>query len=287
MCNVLTSVTVKALPQLLTSDKRGQLLKRKKRPLQGRTFRVFNRIANQFNWGLIVDVGSNYGEMIFYSSMNRKQRIIAIEPNTEIFDCLKINLAEFRNVTILNAAAGTFNGSAFLETKKGHSGRAYVTHSPTALKIAVLDLAEVISQEQLSPVLVKIDIEGGEADVVLHTTHSAGQEIVWLTESHSFDHQNFKNLFEKYRVYDIDSSRYRIMEVNNMNLDRYISESSCRGNNCLLVPFKSSLVWPSIKNLRDPIWFQLERIASWLHRNGFREVLVGKKLNKNNQAIEI
>lgn len=269
------------LPSVVINEPRGQLLLRKRRPLQGRTFRVFNNIARKYSWDLIVDVGANYGEMIFYSSIPKDADIVVIEPNKPIFECLRRNLKEFINVTFLNVAVGPITSVAFLDTTKGHSGRVGLSSEPTQTQIQVSNFAEIVNAYESEKVLVKLDIEGGEFEIVRLTTKQSNSQIYWVVETHNFTSEEFSHLLSDYLVFDIDSPFERVKMVSSGSLHRYIKDTKKRGRNCLLVPKKSPWSLTEVKKFRSLIWFLIEFVAGFLYKMGLRGILVGPKFRAN------
>lgn len=267
------------LPATLTTDKRGNLLLRKKRPLQGRTFRVFNKLAVLINWDLIVDVGSNYGEMIFYSSIPKDKKICVIEPNPDIFACLCVNLKEFANIEFINMAVSARNGHAYLDTNRGHSGKSSITKENIGLKVKTVRLERLLGGFDYGRVFIKIDTEGGEQEIIKSIAHKTGTLPVWLAETYAFSKTDFEEILSDYFVFDIDSNKSRVIEITRKNLSRYLAEKN-KGNNCLLVPIKNLEVISLVKGLRGKLWFFIELLAGWLHRRGFSELLVGRRLNR-------
>lgn len=271
----------RVLPSVIKTDPRAQLLLRKKRPLQGRTFRVFNNLAIKLSWDLIVDIGANYGEMIFYSSIPKNAEMLVIEPNKPIFECLKDNLREFTNIKYLNVAVGPKNSIGFLDTSKNHSGKVSLSSEPTEIQIQVSNFAEIVNAYKPGKILVKIDTEGGEFDIVALTTKQSNSEIYWLVETQSFTFEEFSLLFEDYLVFDIDSPSEKVRVISLDSLSGYINNTKSRGRNCLLIPKESTWSLAEVKRLRSSFWFCIEFIAGHLYKLGLGGILVGRKFMTN------
>jgi len=269
------------LPSVVINEPRGQLLLRKRRPLQGRPFRVFNNVAKKYSWDLIVDVGANYGEMIFYSSIPKDADIVVVEPNKPIFECLRRNLKEFINVIYLNVAVGPITCVAFLDTTKGHSGRVGLSSEPTQNQIQVSNFAEIVNAYKSEKVLVKLDIEGGEFEIVCLTTKQSNSKIYWLVETQNFTNEEFSLLLSDYLVFDIDSPFKRVKVVSSESLHGYVEDTKKRGRNCLLIPKESPWSLTEVKKFRSLFWFCIEFVAGFLYKIGLRGILVGPKFRAN------
>lgn len=264
------------LPAIQKADYRGKLLHRKRRPLQGRTFRVFNKLATSIKWDLIVDLGSNYGEMIFYSSIPKESKIYALEPNPEVFSCLCLNLKEFSNVRLIEAAISTSEGTANFDRNRGHSGRSRVTNGVTNLQIDTVNINRLIADFDYERTLIKIDIEGGEFDIIKALKRKDDSVPVWFAESYTFCKIEFKELLQTYRIFDIDSNIERVLEITTESIDQYLLNGK-KGNNCVLIPKTNQEILCLVKGLRGKTWFFFELCASWLHNHGFQSLLVGPK----------
>ncbi len=228
-----------------------------------------------------MDVGANYGEMIFYSSIPKDADIVVVEPNKPIFECLRRNLKEFINVVYLNVAVGPITCVAFLDTTKGHSGRVGLSSEPTQNQIQVSNFAEIVNAYKSEKVLVKLDIEGGEFEIVCLTTKQSNSKIYWLVETHNFTYEEFSLLLSDYLVFDIDSPFKRVKVVSSESLHGYVEDTKKRGRNCLLIPKESPWSLTEVKKFRSLFWFCIEFVAGFLYKIGLRGILVGPKFRAN------
>jgi len=216
--------------------------------------------------------------MIFYSSIPKDKKIFVIEPNPDVFACLCVNLRKFSNIKFINMALSARNGLAYLDINRGHSGKSNISKKRTGLKVKTFQLKRLLHGFDYGRVLIKIDIEGGELEIIKSIDNTSETLPVWLAETYAFSETDFEEILKNYFVFDIDSNISRIIEITRENLSRYIMEKN-KGNNCLLVPIKNREVIPLVKELRGKTWFCIEILASWLHMRGFSEPLVGRRLN--------
>jgi FkbM family methyltransferase len=130
-----------------------------------------------------VDVGANYGEFsVTAAALGR--RVIAVEANPFLADCLRESFAEFGQVTVVGAAAADREGSAsfFYNTRSsgsaslservprsernaGRDPRA-VSESRVALRRLDVLVPELLGASPRS-LLLKVDVEGFEEAVLL------------------------------------------------------------------------------------------------------------------------
>lgn len=127
--------------------------------------------------GTFVDIGASVGIFTLQASrrLGEAGRVLAFEPADDRFDCLKVNIMAngLLNVTAFHCAAGATNGEADLVE---------LTCGPNPCDISVRAVASAMTRPvgrrvplhrlddlipPLEPVtLVKIDVEGGELDVL-------------------------------------------------------------------------------------------------------------------------
>jgi FkbM family methyltransferase len=123
--------------------------------------------------GLFIDVGANFGWFSCAVAPITGAKVIAIEPDCTNCAALRLNLAGFANVTIVNAAVGAScdclpissraprnSGTVHIDIVGGSEPRDWV--AATSLQQL---LSRIVSPPE-RPVLVKIDVEGFEPQVL-------------------------------------------------------------------------------------------------------------------------
>ena len=127
-----------------------------------------NSIGIKLSEGTTIDIGGNIGiHAIEFSKISKK--VLSFEPNPRVYEILKINTKNLNNIEIFNYGCGKKNETLNLqETFKnlGASSAAFkVRYLDNTVKIQIKPLDEIF--DNLSSVnLIKIDVEGMEADVV-------------------------------------------------------------------------------------------------------------------------
>ena len=116
---------------------------------------------------LIVDAGANIGAASVYFAVTfPNARIVAIEPEASNFDVLKRNVQGLNVRCVHGALAARAGQSKIVDPGDGHWG--FRTETVAAGGVPNVTLADIFAEELkpgLFPFIVKIDIEGAEADV--------------------------------------------------------------------------------------------------------------------------
>jgi len=250
--------------KVLDHDSRGLLLKDLGHPLQRRTFRSWNRIATTLDWDHVIDIGSNYGEMIFFSNINLDQKITAIEANPKLIPMLTHNLRFFSNKTILSQAISSQKGFVNFNINEKHSGKSAISSQLSGELIEATTLEHLLENQAHNSVLIKIDIEGGENDLINSLLKFKSCKFLFFIESQTFDSEIYERLLSGFKVFCIDSDIKPIFEVTKEN-SKSFCQSRRKGRNCLLVP---SLLAPKIQKIkiRPRYFFFWEFLGSLLYR---------------------
>ena len=115
---------------------------------------------------LIIDAGGNIGTSTFYfQKVFPNAFSYVIEPESQNFRVLSINLAGRTNVKLFEGAIGSKSGTAFLDRRKDCDHRIVQSGEET---IHVIDTASILAEMEpmgAYPFLYKIDIEGSEHDL--------------------------------------------------------------------------------------------------------------------------
>ena len=119
---------------------------------------------------LIIDCGANIGlSAIYLKRIFPNSKIIAIEPDQQVFSQLSDNISAFgltKDVELLQAAAWTENGTlTFLSEGSvgGHLTEA-TTENPNTVSVQSVRLKDVLEDKNVF--FLKIDIEGAEYEVM-------------------------------------------------------------------------------------------------------------------------
>ena len=125
---------------------------------------------------VVLDVGANVGKWTeSLLEAEPKARVYAFEPSTEGFRELAKKFSTMSNVQIVKAAVGNVSGSATLWSDTPGSGLASLTRRKldhfnidfdVSEEVDVVTLDEWCEFNEVSPNLIKVDVEGHELDVL-------------------------------------------------------------------------------------------------------------------------
>lgn len=137
---------------------------------------------------IIIDAGANIGATsIWFAKRFPRARILAVEPDGENAACCRMNVMSFANIEIIEAAIGSSPGFASL---KNDSGEAWAVRTERGdekegVRICTVDeLLQAVPHGRLF--IVKIDIEGFEADLFDRNTAWLEEVAAVLIEPHDW-----------------------------------------------------------------------------------------------------
>ena len=132
----------------------------------------------------IVDIGANVGLFAYYATLNNKSCVIhAFEADPATHDVLSSNMAQVpdRQIVVNNCAVSNEDGTMefFSSEVSGWSSRYQSLGAANASAVTVpsIKLSSYLTEHDIRKIdVMKIDIEGGEFDVLL------GDHDLWNTE---------------------------------------------------------------------------------------------------------
>lgn len=144
---------------------------------------------------IVFDIGAHVGYFTVLMSQRAGSagKVFAFEPrrinNAFLRRHIKMNRCD--NVEVFDTCVGRQNGTARLETRIG-SGTGYV--SPTGnVEVQMVSIDEMVAQGRLpAPTFLKIDVEGGEVDVLegaRQTIEAHRPRIILATHGDELDRQ--------------------------------------------------------------------------------------------------
>jgi FkbM family methyltransferase len=117
--------------------------------------------------GGFVDVGANVGAFTLVAAEQPAARVLALEPHPGTYCYVAANVERngYRNVQLLQAAAGAQEGSVTITDTPGSSTTHIVRNAP-GLNVPLRRLDALLAEHDFQPDVVKIDVEGFELDVL-------------------------------------------------------------------------------------------------------------------------
>ncbi len=214
-------------------DGRGKRLAESRGNLNPDSLSLWNMAFGLYPWQTIVDVGSNYGEMLLTEPIlseaksNHELKIIAFEPNPSVLVALRRTLEECQlEVDIREAAVSdsitnkTFfvdpgwSGTSSLESSAASAvGTLPEGKKKTLVRVTTLD--EELAAKEPSALLMKIDIEGSEGDLLdgaqklLSSTPNYG---LFIEIMHMRD-DILLSLFRHGQVYVLNKKTYSLEQI--------------------------------------------------------------------------
>ena len=139
---------------------------------------------------LVIDAGANIGAAsVFFLCAYPSARVIAIEPEESNFDFLSRNVQGLDVKCIRGALSSTAGVSKIVPAPGGHwafqtrpaaGGEDGISHT------TINEIYEAELSNGLFPFIVKIDIEGAEADVFSQNTEWVDQTPILVVELHDW-----------------------------------------------------------------------------------------------------
>ena len=158
----------------------------------------FNRRVADGQSPLVVDAGTNIGATaLYFNALFGAPRIVAVESSAENFKLLELN-TDGRDIRCVNAAVSSQNGLAqVIDAAEGQYwayGTAPVGDDAVATPGKRLEVVPRITMNEIYaaeaggsfPLLAKIDIEGGEADLFSANTEWVDKTPLIIIELHDW-----------------------------------------------------------------------------------------------------
>jgi FkbM family methyltransferase len=162
---------------------------------------------------LIIDCGANIGmSVIFFKQIYPDSRIIAFEPDPQIFDVLKRNILnlELTNVDLDQKAIWIEESSIKFAVEGGYSGRIPKPGDrKNIVEVQSVRLRDLLNQKID---LLKIDIEGAETEVIRDCQDRLESVEHLFIEYHSHIQEN-QSLHEILNILHNAGFRYHILEA--------------------------------------------------------------------------
>ena len=143
---------------------------------------------------LIVDCGANIGlSARYFATEYREARIVALEPDIENAALARTHCRNFKNVEIRQAAIGAESGFATIENPNA-AANAFRTRRASDGDVNVVTINQLLEEFSNAELfIVKIDIEGFEADLFSANTDWIKKADVLIIELHDWMIPNSAN----------------------------------------------------------------------------------------------
>jgi len=165
---------------------------------------AISSLTNEFNFiekllrpdfgGLIIDGGGYIGTAaIMFSKMYPNATVVTVEPSEKNFAVLGVNVSEYENIKPIKAALSYKDGVNvdLFDRGTSHWGYTIVSNPRDCAECAFENAAVTITVEKITehyralPLgIVKLDIEGGEKDLIERSAQSLRDFPVLVLETH-------------------------------------------------------------------------------------------------------
>ena len=202
-----------------------------------------------------VDVGSHFGYFTLLASklVGATGQVVALEPSPRSFSILKQNVADAANVIALHVAASDsdepltfyefpdlYSEYSGLDVKQFESQPWFQKFKPQRVQIECTTLDQVIGTHQISPAIIKIDVEGAELRVVkgaerFLSTATCIIAMEYLNSSRgNMQHRKAKELLDGfgYKPHVIDSDGTLSFHD---GIDNYLDQVELESDNIIFV----------------------------------------------------
>ena len=132
-----------------------------------RTLAAYRRILASGRSPVVIDAGANVGAAsVWFCKTFPEARIIAVEPDPQNADVLRMNAAARPAIEVIEAAIGSSAGKVSLSNPDDQAWSVQTTRDETGT-VAMTTIADVLARrdEAEALFLVKVDIEGFESDL--------------------------------------------------------------------------------------------------------------------------
>ncbi len=156
-------------------DERAQELLRSGASMNAGSRQLWGAVLALRDWDVVVDVGANYGEMTLGVPVPASARIVCFEPNPRVVPHLRRSVGESGiDVDLREVAVGAREGEADFVVDTVWSGRSGLAdvrrtdadHHVETVTVPVVPLDAELRLTDADSVCVKVDVEGGELDVL-------------------------------------------------------------------------------------------------------------------------
>jgi FkbM family methyltransferase len=136
---------------------------------------------------IIVDCGANIGiSAVWFANRFPNATVVAVEPEPRNFDLLERNTAAYPNIVPVRAAVSDRRAHVSL-TNDGDAPWSWATREGDDGDIETVTIADLFAQvPNGAPLIVKIDIEGGEVDLFRSATDWTRDTPLIVFEDHDW-----------------------------------------------------------------------------------------------------
>ncbi len=156
---------------------------------------------------VILDVGGNIGAFSIYAySWNKNAKIIAFEPNPQVYPLLQANTKNYHNISLYNFGLGKEDCVVELYQNPYNTGASSTSNKIEGAKVVKVNIKNAIDQisklgiKQIN--VLKIDTEGSEVDILTNIKPMLNKVDVIMLEYHSIsDKRKIISILKDFEIY--------------------------------------------------------------------------------------
>jgi FkbM family methyltransferase len=153
-------------------------------PQARRVMGAYDTIVRSGERPIIIDAGANVGAAsLWFARQFPQASILAVEPDPGNAQMCRLNTENVGNITVVEAAIGSSPGVVSLSNTVGTSVAVQTTRSKAGV-VALCTVSELVQRGRLF--IVKIDIEGFEADLFSANTDWLDHVSMVMVETHDW-----------------------------------------------------------------------------------------------------
>ena len=150
--------------------------------------RCYDDLCKLESFPIIIDAGANIGATsIWFARKFPKAKILAVEPDAANAACLRANVAAIGNIEVVEGAIGSTPGFAAIINKVDEAWAFRTARVDQKEGVRIYSVSELVESRPCARLfIVKVDIEGFEADLFERDTDWLGQACVVFIEPHDW-----------------------------------------------------------------------------------------------------
>lgn len=226
-------------------DRRGEKLMASRGDANPESMALWRSALALAEWDLVLDIGSNYGEMVAGVDLSAATRVVAFEPNPQLVRPLRETLSALPwDVELVEAAIGDRSGSATLTVDDEWSGKSSLVgprkEGGHVIEVPIMTIDEFCAESPPSRVCMKIDVEGGEMSVIdgAARTLARSRVAVMMIEILHMPVEAIAQLARNYPVFAldvVDNSLVRLWGKDRLDLGRKLHSGRLSRQDAIIV----------------------------------------------------
>jgi len=187
---------------------------------------LWQRLVREFSPQLVIDVGANYGEVLFGCGYPSGARVVGVEANSRLVGPLRATIERngIRGVEVLHCAVSDRCGPVEFITEDAWTGRSRVVGTDDVDRSSTVTATTLdklmAGHEPIGRLLVKVDVEGHEATVLrgMAGCVARSDSTIAVCEFINMSDADIEWMCERYRVYTVNRYTWRLSRVDPQHL---------------------------------------------------------------------